>query len=58
MVADMASITSPARTITIVECAECDVDKDVHVIDGCSAPTWQRVKVCSGCFERPDLCAC
>jgi hypothetical protein len=55
MVVDMASTTSPARHH---HRRECFVDKDVHVIDGCSAPTWQRVKVCSGCFERPDLCAC
>lgn len=43
---------------TITECASCDVDKDVHDLDGCSDPKWQRVKVCAGCFERPDLCSC
>jgi hypothetical protein len=53
----MASTTSP-RTTSLVECAECGVDKDVHDLDGCSSPEWQRVKVCAGCFERPDLCSC
>lgn len=47
-----------ASTITITECANCDVDKGVHDLDGCATPQWQRVKVCRGCEERLDLCTC
>ena len=46
------------RSITISVCANCDVDREVHVLDGCNDADYQRVKVCAGCFECPEDCTC
>lgn len=48
--------SAPATTIIRV-CDACDVEEDVHALDGCRTPEYVRVRVCAGC-HAPDRAEC
>lgn len=42
--------------VTITECVNCGVDFDVHDMDGCDAPDYERVRVHRCCYSVECVC--